>query len=65
MTVSQLKKLPHGTKVTWGMKDRGYVVNLTKSKPNAEPPLVYVQWDDNQRTDGRDASALMHVFEIG
>lgn len=65
MTTKKLNRLPHGTKVDWVYqgcsKSRGYVVNLTKSKPNAEPPLVYIQWDDGQRTDGRDESALEHV----
>jgi hypothetical protein len=65
MKTSQLNKLPHGTRVVWNGLDHGYVVNLTKSKPKAEPPLVYIQWDDGQRTDGRDNSALVHVLCYG
>ena len=65
MTISQLKKLPHGTKVTWDSSPanstEGYVVDLRKSKPMAEPPLLYIQWDDGQRTDWRDDWALVHV----
>ena len=65
MTINGLKKLKHGRRVTWVRGDEraeGYVVNLRKSKPNAEPPLVYIQWKDGQRTDGRDDLALQHVF---
>jgi hypothetical protein len=66
MTISQLKKLPHGTRVTWDSSgDTGYVVDLRKSKPNAEPPLLYIQWNDGQRTDGRDDLALVHVIKVG
>lgn len=64
MTINQLKKLPHGTRVEWTRNDgpaSGYVANLTKSKPMAEPPLIYIQWDDGQRTDGRDNWALENV----
>lgn len=65
MTIKNLKKLPHGTRVKWQRnaepESGGYVVDLRKSKPNAEPPLVYVQWDDGQRTDGSDDWALEHV----
>ncbi len=65
MTIKKLNSLPHGTKVRWIQFEHdashGYVVNLTKSKPTAEGPLVYIQWDDGQRTDGRDDWALEHV----
>lgn len=65
MTISQLKKLAHGTKVTWdsspACNDEGYVVDLRKSRPKAEPPLLYIQWADGQRTDGSDDWSLVHV----
>lgn len=64
MTTKQLKKLPHGTKVLWRRGDElcnGYVVDLRKSRPSAEPPLVYIQWEDMQRTDAGDESALQYV----
>jgi hypothetical protein len=67
MTTQQLKKLAHGTKVVWSRDKEtasGYVVDLRKSKPKAEPPLVYVQWEDGQRTDGSDDWALEHVSEV-
>jgi len=69
MTIEQLKKLPHGTKVSWDSspanQDEGYVVDLRTSRPNAEPPLLYIQWDDGQRTDGSDKWALVHVVRKG
>jgi len=61
MTTKQLCKLKHGTRVLWNGTDKGYVVDLRTSKPNAEPPLLYIQWDDGQRTDGRDVAAIQHV----
>ncbi len=61
MTVEQLKSLPHGTKVVWSGQFQGYVVNLIKSKPNAEGPLIYIQWEDGERTDGNDSWALIRV----
>ena len=64
MTIKELNKIKHGTYVKWirGTEvDYGYVVNLTKSRPTAEPPLIYIQWTDGQRTDGRDDLALKHV----
>ena len=61
MTIKEIRSLPHGTKVLWDGKDHGYVVNLLSSKKRHEPPLVYVEWQDGQRTDGSDDWALEHV----
>ena len=69
MTIKQLKTLKHGTPVRWRRtyefhieEESGYVVDLCKSKPKAEPPLVYIQWNGGQRTDGSDDWALKHVL---
>lgn len=68
MTIKQVKMVPHGTKVEWHRPGdttcKGYVVNLTKSRPRANPPLVYIQWEDGQRTDGSDDWALEHVSQL-
>lgn len=63
MTVKDFAKLPHGTKVKWSDGSQGYVVNLTAAakKKRLEPPLIYAQWNDGQRTDGSDEWALEQV----
>lgn len=65
MTIKQLNKLKHGTRVAWAKDNAtGYVVHLPDSHPRAgdiPDPAVYVQWDDGQRTHGLDDGALQHV----
>lgn len=68
MTTQELSAAKHGARVTWRREledsievECGYVVDLRTSKPNAEPPLLYIQWARGQRTDGRDDWALGHA----
>lgn len=63
MTTRALRKLPHGTKVTWvrdgDESSTGYVVTAHRAKHPDED--VYVQWPDGQRTYACDDWAVRHV----
>lgn len=65
MTPAKLAALPVGTRLMWTRPGDRVMYGTIVQQPeqNYRAPHYMIEWEDGQRTDGRDDAALQYVLE--